>query len=119
MANKRELKKYVEALGSAVANEMMVAYYNVEGIDSDAVASAIQTIIGAVAEAKGNCNRRFDRGVKAFADRKEYRRAKGAFFRALFNKIESDFDAKMEAALKTFNGALPEAYRQAQKEAAN
>lgn len=117
MVNKREFKKYVDALGSSVAQEMMLAYYNVEGIDGKATGEAVQKVIAAVEEAKCNANRYFDRGPRAFADRKEYAVAKRNFFRALFQKIEKDFNGEINAALKQFNAALPEEVKQAQKEA--
>ena len=119
MPNKREFKKYADALGASVIEEMMVAYYNVEGADRKAIADAVGKVLAAIEEAKNNSNVYFDRGVKAFPDHKEYSKAKKAFFRALFNKIESDFSAQVEDAVKAFNAALPEAYKAAQKEAAN
>ncbi len=117
MVNKRELKKYVEALGSSVAQEMMLVYYSVEGIDAKAIGEAVQTVIAAVETAKCNANRSFDRGRRAFADNREYAVAKRKFFRTLFQKIENDFNSEINAALKQFNAALPENVKQAQKEA--
>ncbi len=119
MPNKREFKKYADALGSSVINEMMIAYYNVEGADKKAIADAVSKVIGAIEEAKDNANVYFDRGEKSFADHKEYAVAKRKFFRALFNKIENDFSAKVNEAMKEFNAALPESYKEAQKEAVN
>lgn len=119
MPNKREFKKYADALGASVVEEMMVAYYNVEGADRNAIAKAVGKVLQAIEEAKDNSNVYFDRGVKAFPDPKEYSKAKREFFRALFNKIESDFGAKIDDAVKDFNAALPESYKAAQKEAAN
>lgn len=117
MVNKRDFKKYANALGSSVANEMMVAYYNVEGIDRKAVAQAVEKVIGAIEEAKNNANRFFDRGPKSFADRKEYAVAKRNFFRSLFQKIEKDFNTQINEALKEFNAAVPESAKKAQAEA--
>ncbi|MDE6272776.1 MAG: hypothetical protein K2M31_07190 [Muribaculaceae bacterium] len=119
MPNKRNFKKYADALGSSVINEMMIAYYNVEGADKKAIADAVGKVLGAIEEAKDNANVYFDRGAKSFDDHKEYAAAKRKFFRALFNKIESDFSAKVEDAVKEFNAALPESYKAAQKEVAN
>ena len=38
---------------------------------------------------------------------KEYAKAKKAFFRSLFNKIDTEFEEETNAALKLFNEALP------------
>ncbi|MBD5176949.1 MAG: hypothetical protein HDT05_06025 [Bacteroidales bacterium] len=119
MPNKREFKKYADALGASIVEEMMVSYYNVEGADKKAIAEAVGKVLGAIETAKNNANVYFDRGPKAFADHKEYAQAKRQFFRSLFNKIESDFGAQVDDAVKQFNAALPESYKAAQKEAAN
>ena len=39
MANKRDFKKSIDAIGGAICNEMMVAYYNIEGADKNAIAN--------------------------------------------------------------------------------
>lgn len=105
--NKREFKKAVDAIGGSLYQEMMTAYFNIEGIDKDAVADAIKEVLGATAVAKKNSNVLFDRGVRAFEDHKEYSKAKAGFFKALFEKIHSDFNSSIDSALKKFNGALP------------
>lgn len=119
MPNKRDFKKYADALGSSVVEEMMIAYCNVEGADKKKIADAVGKVLTAIENAKNNANVYFDRGPKAFADHKEFAVAKRDFFRKLFNKIESDFGAQVEDALKDFNAALPESYKAAQKEAVN
>lgn len=115
MTNKRDFKKYADALGSSVAQEMMLAYYNVEGIDREAVAGAVKKVIAAIEDAKNNANRFFDRGANSFADHKEYAVAKRNFFRSLFQKIEKDFNTQINEALKEFNAAVPESAKQTQK----
>lgn len=116
MANKREFKKYVDAIGAAMYGEMMTAYYNIDGIDKDAVAKAIEKVLGAVGSAKNNSNIYFDRGFKAFGgDHKAYRVAKENFFKSLFAKIETEFNDSINEALKLFNGAVPAAVKEANK----
>ncbi len=107
MANKREFKKYVDAIGASACDEMMAAYYNVNGVDKDAIEKAIAKVLGAVGRAKCNANIFFDKGVKAFADRKEYSVAKAEFFKKLFQKVAADFTGELDDALKTFNSAIP------------
>lgn len=76
MANKRDYKKYVEALSAAMIDEMIAAYYNVKGADQDKIAKAMETVMGAMAKARNNSNVYFSRGASGFADMKEYAKAK-------------------------------------------
>ena len=117
MANKREFKKYVEAVGASACNEMMDAYYTVDGIDKDAVSKAIEKVLGATAAARSNSNVFFDKGVKAFGDKKEYGKAKKEFFVKLFTKINSDYTKELDAALKLFNSAIPQGVKDQNKAA--
>lgn len=107
MANKREFKKYVDALGASVIDEMISAYYNVAGADKDKIAKAMEQVLGAIGKAKNNANVFFDKGPKAFESMKEYAQAKDKFFKALFDKIETEFSEDVNGALHTFNDALP------------
>lgn len=115
MANKRDFKKSVEAIGAAVCNEMMIAYYNIEDADKNAIASSIEKVLAAVVKAKNNSNVLFDKGVKAFNDYAEYGKAKTSFFKALFNKIHIEFGEEINEALKQFNKAIPANVKEANK----
>ena len=113
--NKQEFKKAVEAVGASICNEMMVVYYNEEGADRDKIAQAVAKVLGATGAAKSNANVKFDRGAKGFADVKEYKKAKEAFFRKLFKKIREDFNQAIADALKDFNEAVPQSVKDANK----
>lgn len=118
MANKREFKKYADALGASVIDEMVSAFYNVKGADKDKISKAIEMTLGAIGKAKNNANVFFDKGVRAFANVEDYNKAKKDFFKALFNKIETEFSDEINAALKVFNEALPEEEKARNKEIA-
>lgn len=117
MANKREFKKSIDAIGGAVCNEMMIAYYNVEGADKNAISASIEKVLAAVVKAKDNANVFFDKGVKAFADKAEYTKSKAAFFKALFSKIHTEFGEELNIAVKEFNKAIPADVKKTNKEA--
>lgn len=117
--NKREFKKYADALGASVIDEMTSAYYNVAGIDRDKVAQAIEITLGAVGKARSKSNVTFDRGPKAFENPTEYARTKTRFFRSLFDKIETEFNEEINEALKVFNAAYPADERERNKQYAN
>lgn len=119
MANKREFKKNADALGASIIDEMISAYYNVKGADRDKIAQAMETVLGAVGKARDNANVTFDRGVSAFGSIEEYAKAKKAFFRSLFDKIETEFSEEVNQSLKLFNAALPAEEKARNKEYAN
>lgn len=108
MANKREFKKYVAAVGASACNDIMESYYIVEGINKDTVSKAVELVLAATAAARANSNVFFDKGPKAFSDRKEYSKAKEVFFKKLFEKINADFTAQLDEAVKVFNSAIPQ-----------
>ena len=119
MANKREFKKYADAVGASIIDEMISSYYNDEGADRDKIAQAIEKVLGAVGSAKCNANITFDRGFKSFENAAEYSKAKKAFYVALFDKIDTEFDETINEALKLFNEALPASVKASNKELAN
>jgi len=118
MANKRDFKKSIDAIGAAVCNEMMIAYYNIEGSDKNAIATAIEKVLNAVVKAKDNANVYFDKGVKAFDDYVSYSKAKNNYFKMLFKKIHTEFGEELNAAVKEFNNAIPADVKMANKELA-
>ncbi len=117
MGNKRDFKKTIDAIGANVCNDMMVVYYNVDGVDKEAISNAIGKVLGAVGAAKSHANVFFDKGHRAFNDMKAYSQAKREFFRTLFKKINKDFTDEVNAALKEFNEAIPEDKRKATEQA--
>ncbi|MBD5236763.1 MAG: hypothetical protein HDS62_04395 [Bacteroidales bacterium] len=117
MANKREFKKYVDALAASACDEMMYSFHTVEGADKDAIAKAIEKVLVAANKARMNANIFFDRGVKAFENKEEYAKAKEAFFKALFEKVTTEFSEEVTSALKEFNAALPAEEKAKNKEA--
>ncbi|MDE5713017.1 MAG: hypothetical protein K2I16_05265 [Muribaculaceae bacterium] len=115
MANKREFKKYVEAVGASACEAMMATYYNVEDADKEAIIKSMEQLLGAVGAAQSNANVTFDKGVKAFGDIKEYSKAKKDFYKKLFIKINEDFSKELDAALKVFNAAIPQEVKEQYK----
>lgn len=118
MANKREFKKYVDALGATVLDEMSCAY-NLNGIDRDKVINAMGMALSAIGKARNNANISFDRGPKAFADLRAYSKARREFYTALFDKIQTEFSEEMNQALKALNECLPAEVREQNKALAN
>ena len=93
MANKREFKKYVEAVGASACEAMMATYCC-------------------------NSNVTFDKGRKAFESANDYNKARNAFSKQLFDKINDDFGKQLDEAIKTFNAAIPQNLRDEYKKVA-
>lgn len=119
MANKREFKKYADALAASVIDEMVASYYNVEGADKEKISKAIEKVLGATGAAKSHANIFFDRGMKGFENAKDYSKAKKEFFKSLFDKIETEFNEEINQAVKLLNEALPASVKEQNKEVAN
>ena len=118
MANKRDFKKYVDSVGDSACAAMVDVYDTVENVDKDGVAKAIEKVLCAVAAARSNADVTFDKGVKAFDSLKDYSKAKKAFYRQLFTKVNEDFFKDIDEALKVFNAAVPQEVKDENKEAA-
>lgn len=115
--NKRDFKKYVEALGDSACASMVDVYETTKDVDQTKVSNAVKKVLGAVAAAKSNADVTFDKGVKAFENLLAYSKAKKAFYRQLFNKITEDFYKELDEAVKEFNSAIPEEVKAENKEA--
>lgn len=119
MANKRMFKKAAGAVCNAVCEEIMVNYYNTPDIDKSLVEKSIAKVIAATDEAVCNANIYFGKGAKAFESAEAYSKAKKAYFKELFAKIQKDLSAKLEEAIKDFNAAIPAEVKAQNKAAAN
>lgn len=107
MANKREFKKSVEALSSALVDEMMINYYNVKEADRDKISQAITKIVAAMEKAKQTAARAFDKKVKEFSNLAEYNKAKAAFTKENYDKAIADYNDALGEALKLYNEGMP------------
>ena len=119
MANKREFKKYVDAVGASAIAPMVDAYESVKGADKEKITNAIEKVLGACGAAKSHADVFFDKGMKAFESHKEYAIAKKNFFKELFKKINDDFANELDEAIKEFNSAIPQEVKDSNKAAVN
>lgn len=119
MANKREFKKNVEAIGSAVIEPMFTQHYIAKDEEKKAIEGYIEKVLGAIGAACANADVTFDKGVKAFPTLKEYSVAKKDFYKKLFNKIKEDFAKEIDEALKGFNSLIPKEVKEENKKIVN
>lgn len=107
MANKRDFKKSVEALSSALVDEMMASYYNVKEADREKISSAISRIISAMGKAKKDSNKLFGKGVKDFESMAAYNQAKALHNKEKFKNAIAEYNNALGEALKSYNEGMP------------
>lgn len=107
MANKREFKKSVEALSSALVDEMMVSFYNVKDADQEKISNAISAIVEAMGKAVKTSNALFHKGVKEFENIEAYNKAKTDFTKEKYHKAIEEYNDALTEALKVYNEAMP------------
>ena len=115
MANKREFKKYVNAVCESIINDMMTAYYHVEEVDKTAVEAAVADILMATENAILKSGIKFDKTASAFDTEFAYHNAKRNFFKSLYRKINKEFSNNVNAAIKKFNAAIRASIKDANK----
>lgn len=106
MANKRDFKKYVTAVCTAMSGDMLDACYSIEGLDRNSVDDAIIDILKAGELAIMLCNTKFDKTAKAFSEG-GYHKAKRSFNKSVYRKANKEFADAINAAVKKFNAAVP------------
>lgn len=107
MANKRDFKKSVEALSSALVDEMMASYYNVKDADREKITTAITKVIAAMGKAKKDSNKLFGKGVKEFESLAAYNAAKAQHNKEKFNNAINEYNNALGEALKAYNEGMP------------
>lgn len=107
MANKREFKKYINTVCNNIISDMTFAAYSIEGANVQGIDEAVIEMLRAGSAAVMKSNIKYDKTRRAFANEREYRAARDRFFHEMYKKINREFSASIEAALKKFNAALP------------
>lgn len=107
MANKREFKKSVDALSSAIADEMMASYYNVKEADREKISQAITKVIAAMSKAKQHTAQLFGKGVKEFDSLAAYNKAKANHNKEKYREAIANYNEALGEALKTYNEGMP------------
>ena len=107
MANKREFKKSVDALSSALVDEMMASYYNVKEADRDKISQAIAKIVSAMGKAKKDTNKLFGKGVKEFESIAAYNSAKSQHTKEKYKHAIAEYNNALGEALKAYNEGMP------------
>lgn len=108
MANKRDFKKSVEALSSALVDEMMASYYNEKNADREKISQAITKIVAAMGKAKRESGKVFGKGVKEFENLAAYNKAKSLHTKEKYDAAIAGYNEALGEALKAYNEAMPD-----------
>lgn len=119
MANKREFKKSVDALGESVFGTLMLSFEQAKDENKEKIGEIITKVLTATENARKQADITFDKGVKAFGSLKEYSVAKKKFYKDLFDKIKNDFSKEIGDSLKELNAVLPKEVKEENKKAVN
>ena len=108
MANKRQLKKYMKNMAANLAGETVFILNYYDGIDEAKANDVIDKIFNLLTEKINDVSVDFDKTCKdSFAgDRKAYRKARNAYYKAAYKKLYTDFTEGVSAVLKDMNALL-------------
>lgn len=101
----------------SLAGECVIAKITVPGIDPEAINKIIYELAELQTNALSRVNFDFPQSPKAFATVHEYNKARSQYFAAAYKKLKDEFNAHIEAIVKEMNAALPQAQKDANKEA--
>ena len=113
MANKRQLKKRVRYACGDMAAELLVASHCLKGFDRADVVRIVNEIASLQETTLANASFAFDKNRAAFDTPEAYRKARHAYFKAAYKKLDDEFMAKMAEIVKEMNAAMPQAVKDA------
>lgn len=107
MANKRQIKKAIQNACGDIAGECIFAESAFGAGKTEEWDSIIIDTALLQQEAVNRVNNRFDKKVKDFANRKEYNKARRAFFKEREKELSEYFRAEVENIAKRMNDLMP------------
>lgn len=116
-SNKRILKKEIRTICGALAGECVIAKITVPGIEPEKLNGIIYELAELQQNALSRVNFDFPQSPKSFANGHEYNKARAQYFTAGYRKLKGEFNTHIEAIVKKMNEALPQAQKDANKEA--
>ena len=119
MANKRNLKKFIQYTCGDVAGECLFAKYNFEGIDPEAMDNIILELADLQSNTIDKVSVYFDKVPKTYdGDRKAYRKERRNYFAKCYSELHKEFIDGIQDIVKKMNALLPKQQKEANKEIA-
>jgi len=107
MSSKRQLKKRINTICNDLADDMQHAAYLYDGIDEEKVYSVLTEIAKLQMESLAKVTFAFDKSVKEFENRRDYRRAMHRYKAAAYAKLRAEFADSAFEIVKRMNGLIP------------
>lgn len=105
--SKRELKKLIQYACGDIAGECIKAEETLEGADFEKWDSIILNVALLQQEAVNRVSVDFDKTPKDFANKKEYNKARRAYFKQVEKGINDYMQGEIEKIVKDMNALLP------------
>jgi hypothetical protein len=99
-------------VSSALVEDMMILACQVADADREKIDEAAIAVLKAEEGSLIKINVKFDKTAKGFASKVEYNKAKNKFYKELFAKVNDEFGASINEAIKKFNEAMPAELRE-------
>ncbi|MDE7152970.1 MAG: hypothetical protein K2O00_00825 [Muribaculaceae bacterium] len=104
---KRNIKKEIRRTCGEIACEALFAESLINAIDKNAMQQVIITAAHLQDSALRKTSVAFDKTPRDFASRKEYNKARRAYYKKVFAAINSEFADTLGQVAKAMNGAMP------------
>lgn len=117
MANKRVLKKQIRYACGDLAGECILAIHFIEGMDVEKMQDVVFEIASLQTATLQRVSFSYDKTKADFDSEHAYSVAKAKYFKQAYNTLRADFDEKVQEIVKSMNALLPQAQKDANKEA--
>lgn len=120
MANKRNLKKMIRFACGDIAGECICAKAYIDGLDYEKMDEVVCKVALLQVKTTDKISVCFDKTVKGFnGDKKEYRKARNAYYRACYTELKKEFKDALIEIVKEMNALLPQEVKDANKASNN
>lgn len=105
MSSKRDLKKHIRYACGDTAAEILTAY-EIDNLDSKTVGDIIGKIARLQTSSLANVSFSFDKTTRDFDSKKEYNKARRAYSKEAYTKLQNQFMTGLEEIVKDMNATL-------------
>ena len=119
MANKRQLKKHVQAVCGELATELLITRHLFDDLDNEKVNKIITEIAILQETTIANCTFALDKACKDLESRHDFNQARNSYYHKAFHHLIDEFNKGVIEIVKHMNEALPADVKKQFKAAVN
>lgn len=105
--NKRNIKKEIREVCGNVACESIFASSLIKGVDKDAMQQSVINAALLQEQSLKKVSVAFDKTPRDFESRKDYNKARRAYYTRAFNALRAEFGASLQEIVSAMNSAMP------------